>query len=253
MVDIKFYSDDGLSVITQPKIATRFLQKWFYGDSNINPINLTINKDGSVDKLDSLKFKNTTIFLYRNPIDKLYSGLVQDFQEIFRKQYSHHYFNIELIRVLCGYDSTFNNILNDGELVFFEKSNWNDDENLYDIYFKSASLFLNYMLNNNYFSNHTFYSLDLYSKLICDIKSNNIILLDIDSSKDILSDLLSKYSNNVNYINSENNRDSNKIGKDIFHNIINSNSNLNKKINEIIENDLIEYNKLKKDYRNYLK
>lgn len=253
MIDIKIYSNNNISVITQPKIATRFLQKWFYGDFDIEPTSIILNEDGSISSNNNFEYKETSIFLYRNPSDKLYSGLVQDFSEIFRKQYSHHYFNIELIRIICGYDSSYNEILNDGELLFFEKSKWNDNSDLYDIYFKSATLFLNYILNNNYFSNHIFYSLNLYSKLLSTITSKNILLIDIDLHDDILSDVLSKYSDTSNYTKSQNNRDSNNIGKDIFNKIIDNDINLKTKFNKIIENDLIEYYKLKKDYRNCIK
>jgi hypothetical protein len=281
MLHLDFFSSDKLILITLPKVASRYVGEIFEHNDNCYLTKLSIDYDFSIleinttqnhDKLFSIKsdtakqnteeqwnsilngnFEKDIIFLYREPYQRIISGIIQEFfgefdnlknSFIFKPYIDSIFENISLYNIIKSKEP-------------FELYNMIDDNNdFYKMYEIFLINFIEYesvnLIKRTHVSLYLVYLNDLIKNLIT---KNKIHLLDIDNLNTDLKNILINYNlkPRPTNIDEESKRSNEKI-KNILDNII---QNIEDKqyskefintidiVNQIIEIENIFYKKIK--------
>jgi hypothetical protein len=244
--EFRIYSNDKLVIITTKKVASRFIEKslklkitYFENtiiindDLKIEPFkNSIVNSEirNDINLINSKKSKKDLLFLYRNPYNKLISGIAQDFNIIFTDR------NF-LLDVLLDYyynEHTINDISKE-ELKIYAREYVNGENKIknekYYKYFKSIYEFLIHKFikysysseNDNTIHTHNYLYI-LYTFLNNNnIDLNKVKIIDIDSDENLLQNFLNLYEIETSSIDKESNNSTKEIIESLLHKIPNKN------------------------------
>lgn len=284
---LRIFSSKKLIVFSKPKVATRFLNLVFKGDGrdshesyaisrnleliSANPIiGLDDNQTEFSKIIDIKKNKKEIIFLYRNPLDRFITGVVQ--YSINQLLLSQHW-GILLLDNPNEFTTPLP-ILLDGVRTYLlgitlnKKYGDNYDEDL----IKSEVVLLSEKLINRldkYLSMveipddvHTENYLSFYDDFIQSGKFdlNKITLINIGDKKNNLSKILNTYDSELSIKISDDNNSEKKLStsntkgfsKKILTDAINSNKMLLEKIHRYVEIDTLFYNRFETSELNIL-
>lgn len=279
----RIYSTDKVAVICTSKVASRYLSGVFKDiggyennrkcsnefhvndsmeiehEKNLEPctelsaydeINLILNK----------KSKKDIIFLYRNPMDRIKTGLVQDFKGIFNASHSSIYQMWLLISSALDIDR--NNINEIQPYIdFFNKmpdghktvSEFLEDGVFYDNVKKLLESYIEY--NMKYEFNRTTHVSNYLDKLYCLVfnsgaDTRKIKLVNIDAGPYLLQQTLLPYFEGFEDVFETVNKQSNNVFIKMVNEILNENQRYEKQLLEYVSSDILFYNLLKKSNLN---
>jgi hypothetical protein len=260
-MNFRFWSHEKLAIISRPKVASRFLDSAFNKNVSEHANQFTLNHDielqidyntfnkneiESFYKIFEKDNKKDILILYRNPYQKLISGIIQDFnlflkhKPVENKVLVENIFNdIENLKYSTLSTDDINNLIN------------NIENNLHflNFYKQSLKLYLDFILNNSiktFNTVHTRSGLYILYPLIQEKIQNKskLFLVDIDNIyKHYLEDFLKKYEI---FVDGNSNQDSNYNLKIILNDIINSSDYYKKTIDNILYEEWFFYDLLSK-------
>lgn len=266
----RIYSSKKLIVISIVKVATRYLDRLFgkqertyFNDIKFDynngfiiiPDNENIPENilNDIKLINEKKNKKDILILYRNPYERLISGIIQDFESDINHSKKNLLFDLLLDYHINLYGNKNNSeIENDVYYKYIQKSifkNYNDiNFNLVEFYKISLEKYILYNFTSNkissrHTSNYIYLLHTIISKNIL-FDSNKITLIDIDKNKNILKDFLKKYDI-VSKEEKLKENDSNKLPKSIVNDLISTNLKLNNLIKLYIQDEIFFYNQLK--------
>lgn len=268
MQSLKLYSTDKQLFITREKVGSRYILSSFDED-NIYNFSLsddlkTINASSGLEispKVNQIlrdwelsiakKSKKDIIIFYRKPEEKLKSGIIQDFYNIFENEgrEPHRAFLTKLIfKQLNASDETRQFVINNSYTIRFMDTD-ELPEHVLEFYKKALSLYLEHLsdtaFNDTHCNNYLYILFPLIFGNLFD--TNKLILCDIDSCN--VSDLFETL--NMNPI--EESRNSNNKFKLILHDILQNNSLFRTRFNTKIESEITLYKMIKLHDRNFCK
>lgn len=259
-MNFRFWSHEKIAIISRPKVASRFLDSAFGKHVSEYANQFTLNHDielqidyTSFNKNEIESFykifekdnKKDILILYRNPYQRLLSGIIQDFKSIILKDNSVQ--NKLLIQIIFNdkenlkYSTLSNKEINN--LI----NNIESNPHFLNFYKKSLKIYLDFILNNSvktFNTVHTRSGLYILYPLIQEKIQNKskLIIMDIDNiDKNYLEDFLKKYDI---FVDKNTNKDSNHNLKIILKDIINSSEYYKKTIDNILYEEWFFYDLL---------
>lgn len=280
--EFKIWSTNKFIIITVPKVASRFIERSLKQDSLLNSNIVYIDNDlklkkteisnlsneilMDINQINTKKNKKDLLFLYRNPYNKLLSGIAQDFNQNIKED--KFLFNI----VVDHYIKDNNIDIDENELVNYSSQLIHPDHNPYGNFhnrqaeLKSKSTDINvvfeelyeYLINKfiqhsyverNFETIHTHdYLYILYTFLNSnDIDLNKVKILDIDYDTNLLMKFFKMYEIETEGVH----KASNNLTKKILSNLITKKSNIKKILLNKIKNEEFFYELLKKSNLNF--
>lgn len=267
MSEFLIYSNNTHLFIYREKLASRYLQKSFqitfgeeqYYNFHISPdfkkIHYPTNQSGNTkyqeisndyDLIINKESNKDVIIFYRDPVEKLKSGIIQDFYDLFGpKKYNSFETNLLFKHF---------NVSNDDMRFIIKK--WGSfreidldilPESIYKFYKSAMVLFLEYVSEIGYNTNHcrnylyTVYPL-IYGNVFDDSK---FLLFDIDSHN------IKNLFNRIGINTDETIITSNNNFKKILDEILNEYQHINYTFESKIENELVLYNMIKLHNNNF--
>ena len=264
---LRVFDTDDITILTQNKIATRYLRNVLNTDSY--NVRMIINYNGSIDfefesdyndnhVIDNLykiyKSTNTKpcLMLIRNPEKRLVTGLVQDILDEFKRHFDSPFFYDFLIKKVppnkvTKFIDAFNITYNqttwedvDSYNEFSKLVNSNGDSDLdkfiwniiFETYIKLWSDLNNWERGHNNIYLFSFY--ELYRK------NNDITVIDIDNDDDLISYLM------LNNYKTEFPKRSNSYFKNLLEEFMSNNINLSRRLSTVVnERDYYFYKYLR--------
>ena len=269
---IHFFISDKINVITTNKVASRYLgslaQQGYFKESafttdaeyniksNITLSNKDVTEEEVLSEWDSMfskKTKKDILFLYRSPVERTMTGIVQEFYEDVFDGVGHGGdFKLQLIlENFIGGPSFYSKVLlrpqwysanNEEWIPIFDEKDFEILETLLVSYLEKFAL--SDIINRDHTSTYITY---LYNLLISDrLDMNKVSIIEIQKNKRALENTLKLYfdldgvgvnksSNTFLLKRIESNRKYTKHG--FYHNIVN-------KVKVALDSELFFYNKI---------
>lgn len=265
LVPLKIYPTDDYLFITIQKVATRLLGSMYPDDIsrglafdyNFDIINKKIIPAKSdLDYLQQLvvndfndatsnNLKKKVIILYRNPLNRFKSGIVQDFNTSILDN-ENSYFTLKLLFQLLNADSETKSFVkkNIGSLQHADLKN--SPDKIREFFKESLKHYTNYLseigFNNPHGVNYIYAFYILLTYGIFDL--SNVILCDID---DNLNELISELNIDVNYEH----KNSNSEFIPLVEYVLTHDDVLRDKVKKYLHTETLFYNILKNHPNNF--
>jgi hypothetical protein len=255
------YQSNDITVITKAKVASRYMSELFmssenpyiYIDSNIN--NYENGNQKYFQKLNLLlkdKSNNDVYFLYRNPLKRFYSGLIEDTLRIY--DYNTIFENYHLNYLIDRYSINLYELqlnLGKGDYNFFIENqnyiNFTKDiiKNWIEWHLKIKPIY----------TDHTEPYMDIIYSFSNKLKNSNIFFINIDDNRNNLENIFKKY--NSLYLRDNAIDDQKSLSHSKFYNflenIFNENDEYSKFKNTFLSIDNLFYELLESNDLNILK
>ena len=267
-MELLLASNDKFLFITVPKNASRFINRLcpnsmvFTNFENFSKkrVYRFDDRDGSsladitiqdFDDFLNKKIKKNVVMIYRDPQERLITGIGQDFKDIFKTNYSLHtvYCRMLLSEVTSKYTNG-NSIL---KKMYLDNQYDSNIENMSDeeiqIYNVLMKKYIKELFTLSEFSSHTENYLFLYYTLLTmNIDTNKVILCDMDEDK-LLNNMLSDFGFEIEPYRDKN--DSNEFFKNLIRDIKNKDKTIQKNIHIKVREEQFFYGMLKNHKSNF--
>ena len=252
---LRIFDAPKCGIVTKEKVATRFVSKFIYdkpdyksmfdNDLQLFHDNTFFTKNDDIKNLFDIKQnKKEVLVLYRNPVNRLITGIIQDHIISLAGDVSQLY--------LLNDDSSYtNDFISDFSKALYTNT---VDMKYYDILLLIINKLIKYIQYNGI--THTVHT-ENYLPMMSDFVLNNIDnvkihFINIDNKNNKLIELLVYYSGKLatNY-NTEGTTSSSFISN-MFKNLIKNNEIINNMFKTYLSSELYYYNKFEKSELNVL-